>query len=711
MEIFAVSDRIKKIRAQYLQTPTQQRKELPYSYGNHSLTLHWLEGFLAAREAETNIKRRSLAQKYELEHSKVIIHDHELLVGEPDFYLNDDERCRFNKLYEMFKMSARVQDDSRSDHTALDYRKLLELGVEGLLDQIRTAKEKLTFTKESISEDIEKEDFYDSCIIELEALIVYAQHYEQALRECAEKAESPRREELLIMADNMSVVPRYPAKTFWQALQSIHFYTFTLRGLYSAGRPDQDLLKYYEHDLACGLITREFAQELIDNYCLTFASYIAGCTAVGLMVGGSDEEGNLVENDLTWMFLTAISHINMPDPNTGLCVNSRTSVALIKYALHLLGQGYAYPAFWNDDSIVSALIQRGYDKKDAHRYINSTCVELTVIGKSASWTTCPYHNLAQILLDTLNAGDYVDFNSLKDGFFRNIKHNIAFENHRINHLKLERSRNGSEPLLHSVLVDDCIARGRSVGQNGAIYNQTMPNFLGFANAIDSLSAIRTIVYERKELSLSEYKTALVRNYVGYENLRQQILRNTEHYGNAIERVDALACELAACIQDGCNGLITLEGASLIPGIFSYNYHVYYGRTTPATPDGRLDGEALSDSAGPAQGRDTVSPTAAILSGTCWGQCGFTGGVAQNIKLTKHFFEDHAVDSLVALLRTFFQYDGCELQINTVNREILEDARRNPDAHRDLIVRVGGYSDFFTLLSAQLQQEIIDRTEY
>lgn len=709
--IIPVTNRTKKIREQYLNTPMQTGRAPQYIYGNHPATLHWLVGFYNSREALTNTQRRSLAQKYELENSKVIIDDYELLVGKPDFYMTDDEKTLFNELYEKNKMATYVHYDGRNDHTALDYRKLLKVGIEGILDEIYEEKSKLTFSQKTIAEDIEKEDFYNACIIELKALIEYAGRYESELRKLADKASCQRRSELIAMADNLAQSPRYGAKTFWQALQSMHFYTFVLRGLYSAGRPDQDLIKYYENDIKNGILTREFAQELIDNYCLACASYVASYDTIGLMVGGTNESGETVENELTWMFLTAISHINMTDPNIGLCVSSNTSDEIIKYALSIIGQGFAFPSFWNDDGIVKALIERGYNEKDAHRYINSTCVELTVIGKSASWTTAPYHNLAQILLDTLSIEDYEDFDSLKKAYFELIKRRITEENHKINHLKLERSRNPSEPMLHSCLVDDCIGRGRSVGQGGAIYNQTLPNFLGYANSIDGLFAVKTLVYDNGELSLDDYKEALFNNFVGYEMLRNHILNDIPHYGNDIAEIDLIAVELADCIQDACEKLYSFEGDALIPGIFSFSYHALYGSKTPATPDGRLSGEPLADSAGPAQGRDVNSPTAALRSGTVWGPCRFTGGVAQNIKLSKSFFSEDKIDSLVALIRVFTQIGGCELQINTVDRATLEDAIKNPDAHSDLIVRVGGYCDYFNRLSYALKREIIDRTEY
>ena len=715
-ELFEITPRIQRLRQRYLDSPVGRRVVIPHSYGNHPLTIHWLRAYRDAEEtAETTVLRRSIAEAAELRQSACILTEEEWIVGQPDFLAwesDGPEKAEFEQLVREFHMANRVHGDGRSDHMALDYEKLLRVGVEGLMEEIRAQKAALTFTADVIAENIAKEEFYEACLLELEALLDCAENYRQALLEAARNAAPERREELLVMADNLRQVPRSPAKTFWQALQSIHFYTFTLRGLYSAGRPDRLLLPYYEADLAAGRLTPAFAQQLIENYCMLYTTYVYPYTAAGMMIGGTDESGNTVENPLTWAFLQAVDHIEMPDPNLGLCVTEHTGEELLRYAMDMIGRGRSFPSFWNDAAVVRGMLRNGFAPQDAHNYVNSTCVELTVIGKSSMWTTAPYHNLAQLLLDVLNGStDYPDYESLENAYFAHVRQAFAVENHRLNRLKLERARNASEPMRHSCLVSDCIARGKPVGQGGAVYSATLPNVLGFANAVDGLSAIRQLVYGTGEVTIAELRAALANDFAEAEPLRQQLLRRAPHYGNGDESADAIAAALAACMSEACRDLLTYHGDRVIPGNFSYNYHALYGSRTGATPDGRHAGLPLSDSAGPAQGRDTQSPTAALRSGTCWPQSEFLGGVAQNLRLSRRYFRDPSMTVPLSLLRGYFARGGCELQLNCVDADTLRAAQQHPEQYENLLVRVGGYSDYFVRLTPEQQQEITERTDY
>lgn len=721
MKTEKITDRIIRLRSAYRNSVVGQNIYMPHSYGNHPITSYWMEGYLKSREeALTTLMRRSYAEVEELSRSKCVFSNQELIVGQPDFSGWLDDKAHFDALWEAYQMSPSINDDGRSDHTALNYEKLLKVGVRGLINEIKAEKAKLDFhTAQTLQDNLEREEFFDASIMELEALVAYAHRYEAELRHMAEALEndrcspeaSRRKSELLTMADNLAHVPEYPAESFWQALQSIHFYTFTLRGLYSLGRPDQFLLPYYRKDIQSGVITPAFAQELIDNFCLLYATYIYSNTAVGLMLGGTDADGNAIENELTWAFLTASDHISMPDPNVGLCITDQTSDEILKYSLEILGRGKTFPMFWNDKLIVQTLIEKGFDSKDAHAYINSTCVELSIIGKSNIWNTSPYHNLAQLLLEVFEQGEYCSYEALETAYFKHVTRAFEKENHRINQLKLERSRNASEAMRHSCLIDDCIKRGKPVGNGGAIYNTTMPNTLGFANAVDSLAAIRQLVFEQKTVSLQEYRNAVKQNFTGYEALRREIMYSVPHYGNDVEEVDAIAVRLADCMREACSQELSFHGDTVIPGVFSFFYHILYGENTPATPDGRTNGQPLSDSSGPMQGRDKVSPTAMLRSAASWQPKDFIGGVALNLKLSSKYFQEENQNNTLALIKGFFASGGVELQINCVSREELEDAMIHPENHENLIVRIGGYSDFFVRMSPTLQKEVLERSDY
>lgn len=231
-------------------------------------------------------------------------------------------------------------------------------------------------------EAVRKHEFYECCLVELRALKSLAERYARAAREKAESTDYPRRSELTVIAETLERVPAEPARTFREAIQSAHFFLGTLFGLYPLGRPDRDFIAYYEHDLAEGRITREEAQELIDNYCLAVSTRMFSRAACGFIVGGQDAAGNLVENELTYMFLTALDHIRMPDPNGALAVNSRTSADILRYAAKILSRGVTHPAFYNDEAIIRSLERYGCRHEDAVNYLHTTCAEISIVGRS-----------------------------------------------------------------------------------------------------------------------------------------------------------------------------------------------------------------------------------------------------------------------------------------------------------------------------------------
>ena len=227
-------------------------------------------------------------------------------------------------------------------------------------------------------EAVRKHEFYESCLVELRALKSLAGRYARAAREKAESTDNPRRSQLTVIAETLERVPAEPARTFREAIQSAHFFLGTLFGLYPLVRPDRDFIAYYEHDLAEGRITREEAQELIDNYCLAVSTCVFSRAACGFIVGGQDAAGNLVENELTYMFLTALNHIRMPDLNGALAVNSRTSADILRYAAKILSRGVTHPAFYNDEAIIRSLERYGCRHEDAVNYIHTTCAEISI---------------------------------------------------------------------------------------------------------------------------------------------------------------------------------------------------------------------------------------------------------------------------------------------------------------------------------------------
>ena len=273
--------------------------------------------------------------------------------------------------------------------------------------------------------------------------------------------------------------------------------------------------------------------------------------------------------------------------------------------------------------------------------------------------------------------------------------------------QLERSRNGTDSLLSSCLVNDCLKAGKSVDEGGANYNFIMPTFLGLANVVDSIAAVKTLVFDEQELTMGEFYQILTEDFAGQEPLRTRIVNKLPHFGNNEPLTDGLMCEVTEMVRRSCEGIVTLLGGRAIPGAYSYLEHVRHGAQTPATPDGRRAYTPLASASSPVQGCEVSGPTAAILSSTCWDQLPFMGGVAINLKLQPLGAPTRS--GLKAMIKTVMDRGGLQLQVNCVSAETLLDARENPQNHRDLVVRIGGYADFFTTLTPEMQDEIVRRT--
>ena len=692
--------------------------------GFRSAEQRWLyaKGWMDNAAAWPECRRRALSRAAMLRGTTPRIDPGELIVGKPDYSVAlTAEQTAFLALADRL-IPARHGQDS---HMAVDFEKLLQGGTAGLRHEIEARIGRLTPVEKP--DDIKKEQFYECCLIELQAVEDYAARYAaHALRLADREPDGARRGELLVIAQTLGRVPREPARTLREAVQCVHFYNMVIGvdALYQLGRPDRYLLPYYERDIAEGRITDDEAQELIDCLCLMFNEYTPKSLAVGLMVGGRDEQGRTVANPLTYMFVRSCDHTRLAYPGVGLCVTADTPDDLIDLACQSLLHGNSHPALFNDEVIVRGLTGYGVPFEHAVSYIHSTCVEITPIKRSSTWVASPYYSLVQPLLEILGieapAFDSLEimppepgeaprtFDDLLARWKSVMRRNIRFQVHRQNALQLDRSMSWTNPLV-SCLVDDCLERGKDLDWGGAVYSFIESSFVGIANLADSLYAIKKLVYDEGALTLSELSEALKRDFEGCEALRQTLLNRVDKYGNDVAGVDALVDEISRWITDEMANYTTFTGSRFIPSMFCWIMHERLGRDTPATPDGRRAGFPLGDGSGPAQGRERCGPTASILSSTSWCHDRFIGGIAVNLKLSAGTLSDGARDRLHALVRTYMSRGGFELQVNVVDREKLIAAREHPEQYRDLVVRIGGYSDYFTNLSPQMQQEVILRT--
>ena len=638
------------------------------------------------------------------------ITDGELIVGECVSGLNDHERREWDDVYHKISYEECMRAGRGQDsHMAIDYPLLLSLGIKGIIKRI----DRLLAVCEA-----EKAEFYNACKLCLLAVTEHSRRYSELALSLADKAEGERKAELIKIAEICAKVPAEPAESFYEAVQSVHFVSYCLslnpfrmgHQQFQLGRPDRYLLPYYERDINSGAITPEYAQLLLDCLGIQINMRVPSGLSSGYMVGGRDGDGNIVANALTEMLMRVVDDIRLVYPAVGLCYTCGMDEKYLDIACEILSHGCSHPAIFNDDIIARGMMHYGVPIEAAREYIHSTCVEITPIAASNVWVASPYTNMAQLLLDTMTEehGSFEEhFSSLLERLDQHIRRNFEAENNTRRH----RAENSMNPLL-SCFVRDCLGRGLDIERGGAEYNWIMPSFVGMANLVDSLYALKTVVYDKREMTLAEMCAALDANFIGYEEVRGRLLNSVPKYGNDMDEIDGLFGRITQHIVTECEkykGMHT--NGNLIPSVFCWVMHERFGRDTGATPDGRCAGFPLGDGSGPCQGREHNGPTASILSSTKWAHYPLLGGVAVNMKFSKSTFTAQSLTVMKGLILAYLERGGFELQINVTDADTLKRAAERPEEYRDLVVRIGGYSDYFTRLSKEMQSEVILRTEH
>ena len=653
--------------------------------------------------------RLARAEAAILENMEPMIGEDELLVGRPDYTpLTEEEKQEYATLENAMR-SAPNTTLLTLGHMSLDYPKLLAVGINGLIAEIKEHMEKLDL---NTPEDLQKYEFYEGCLLELDAELTLQNRYAEKLKRMIEETEGERKAELERIYEVVKRVPAEPARTFREALQAIHFFSFTLWELYYFGRIDQYLYPYYKNDLAAGRITYAEALELLCCFLLLPDAYIMPNVAYDCMIGGKDRDGNVAENELTFMALDAAEIVQSGTGKIALSAGKDNSDKLLRRAIRVNAAGACQPAIYNDDLITEGLMSIGVSERDARYYCNTGCTEITTIGCSGMYPCAPYHNIADALLRAMRENpDASDVAPIIGSFAEILRGEVFAEQVHINRRQMERARNGGEPLRVSCLVSDCLAKGKSIDEGGARYNHIMPTFVGVSNVIDSLVAIEELVVKQKKLTVKEFLDILDSNYEGKEDLRQYIINKLPHYGTDDDRADKFAQQVSDAILAACKGINTYRHSILVPGTFTYIENATLGAVTPATPDGRLAGKPLAASSSATAGREVKGPTAAILSATSWDHSPYMGGIVVNLKFAPGQMSGENEDHVLALLRTFIERRGMEVQINCISNEMLRDAQANPENYKDLLVRVSGFSAYFTHLPKLVQEEVIDRNEH
>ena len=673
-------------------------------------------------------------------------------------------------------------------HVTVDYGKVLRVGYSGIIEETKAALAKLNFGD---SDYAKRHHFLNAVIISCEAVIAYAKRYAKLADMMAEGCQDfERKAELRRIALNCERVPEFGARNFYEACQSFWFIQMLLQmessgHSISPGRFDQYMNPYFEKDLKEGTITREFAQELMDciwvklndlNKCRDAASAegFAGYSLFqNLIAGGQDSNGIDATNDVSFMCINATMHVFLPAPSFSVRVWNGSPHEFLIRAAELTRTGIGLPAYYNDEVIIPALLSRGVTLADARNYNIIGCVEPQAPAKTDGWHDAAFFNMCRplelVFTRGKDAGEQIgpdtgEFKTMKtfDDFYNAYKKQMNYfiellvnSDNAIDQAHADRC-----PLpFQSCMVEDCIGRGKSMQEGGAIYNFTGPQGFGIANMADALYVIKTLVYEQKKYTLCDFADALENNY-GKDmdaHYAEKVTKNVvadivasgktvsrddvaaifaavsknpcsdaqkekydrmladidavPKFGNDIEEVDAFARDVAYTYTRPMESYKNPRGGQYQAGLYPVSANVPLGAQTGATPDGRLARTPVADGVSPSAGRDICGPTAAANSVSKLDHFIASNGTLFNMKFHPTALAGrHGLENFVSLVRGYFDQKGSHIQFNVVSRDTLRDAQAHPEKYKSLVVRVAGYSALFTTLSRSLQDDIIARTE-
>lgn len=634
----------------------------------------------------------------------------ERIVGRPDLRPRTAREVRAIEDAKAMLQTIPPYPGGDAGHFHPDFDKLFRVGIAGLRSEI-------TEREEQASE--EQRTFYRACQIAIEGMSDYAKRVADACEHAAgQEPDGAQWHDLARVCRNISSAP--PA-TFHEAIELLFLTIIALwfgedHGLTAPGRLDQTLRPFYEADLAAGRIDREEAFELICLLYIQLNMILGAGSALSVLVGGRDRNGKDATCGLTYLCLAARLATQLVYPTVALAWHEGTPSELTDFCCRMLATGIGDPAFFNDELISGGLRDHGVSERDAYNYMNSTCVEIKVVGSSNMWVTAPYFNCPKGLLDVMEkiATGAIPEPATFAQFNDRVRHQLATEVEKsaqqLDKIWYQRAVTGCFPLA-SCFIDDCLAKGMDFDRGGARYNWVENSFVGLANLVDGLIAVKRLVYDTQEITIREFREMLRNDYQGQEPLRLRILNRLPSYGNGDEEVDALAVEWAENLQETTeSNVVGLH--NYVPGFFCWVMHERFGANTGATPDGRKAGTALADGAGAAQGREKEGPTTSVLSTTKWNHRRALGGLVHNVKFSKATLRtEQDLTALRSLIEIYLRRGGFEIQVNVVNADILRDAQANPENYADLLVRIAGYSDYFVHLDPNMQAEVIERTEH
>lgn len=633
--------------------------------------------------------------------------------------------------------------EQRSPGHAIHDDKIYRLGLNGLKDRVHESLARLDFLADPRAYD--KREELRAIEIAADAVILFARRHAERARELAHvEADPVRQAELLRIVDVCERVPAEPPRNFHEALQAywfIHLGVITELNTWDSfnpGRLDQHLHRFYRQDLSEGIHSHEEMKELLGCFWVKFGNQPAP-PKVGITeeqsgtytdfalinMGGLTVEGEDAVNEVTYLMLDVTEEMRLVQPSACVQISEKSPERFVRRAAEVIRTGFGQPSCFSTEMLIQEMLRMGKTLEDARTGGASGCVEVSCFGKEACVLTgyCNWPKILELALHdgvdprtgqqlgprTGDPSEFASFEDLLTAYRTQLRHfvDLKIEGNSI----IERifATRMPSPMM-SLLVDDCIAKGEDYHGSGPRYRGTYIQGVGLGTVTDSLASIRHHVFDNGALTMGELVEALRTDFAGREALRQTFLNRTPRYGNGDPYADEVARRVFEEYFQALDGRPNTKGGEYRVNLLPTTVHVYFGSLVGALPNGRLAGLPLSDGISPQHGADRQGPTGVIHSAACLDH-GRTGGTLLNMKFTPQALAgEDGLTGLTHLIRTYFALGGHHIQFNVIGADTLREAQAEPEHHRELIVRVAGYSDYFTQLGPDLQQEIISRTE-
>ncbi len=621
-------------------------------------------------------------------------------------------------------------------HVIPDYATLVERGLQSMIEEAEQQQRQ--------TDDDEASEFYEATQVSMRAVLRLAERYAQACESAAERCNPKRAAELHESAAVLRRVPAHPARTLREALQSVWIVQVALHQenndqALSLGRLDQILNPYYQADLAAGRLDRESAVELMGCFFIKLGDHkplvptdvqdlFGGtCSEQAVTIGGLSPDGGEGENDLTFVMLEAAGILAMREPNLCARLHAQSSAEYRRALSETIYRTGAAPALYSDEAAIESLTSQGIELEHARDYAIIGCVEPSSGGRTMGMTGAILFNLAAVLELALNDGVHplsgrrvgpatgrlADFSSIEDlraAFAEQLDQMVGLATDGNARLAAAHAAVHPTPLLSS-LIDGTAESGRDVTRGGARYNSSGVAIIGLADVTDSLCALDTLVFRERRLSATNVAEALAANFCGHEKTRILLARKAPKYGTDCEQADRMAAEVVTLVAESFAERRAPRGGHYNVGYWSMTMHAGLGAATGSLPNGRPRGEPLASGATPVSGVARKGPTASLASTARLPARLMVNGIANNHKLSRRLLGGQGMlDILSRLVEVYFARGGMQVQFTVHDRETLLAAQKHPEAHRDLLVRVSGYSAYFCDLNKRMQDEIIGRTE-